>query len=126
MNIDTGKVTGSQSNDYLLYNEESMFHMTHRTSATSDKPPREVVFFETAAGGAVFSVGSTTWVVGALVGKKYKINVASDSKCATCLHRKGEMARVHGSLHTPAAQLDDYDDDASVKMENIERDQFAW
>ena len=90
--IATSKLAGGHSDDYLLFNEESMFPMTNTTGTTSDKIRSDLVFFETAAGGAVFSVGSMNWV-GALAWKNYENDVAQIT--ANALHefvRRGELA----------------------------------
>ena len=91
--IATSKLAGGHSDNYLLFNEESMFPMTNTTGTTSDKIRSDLVYFETATGGAVFSVGSMNWV-GALAWKNYENNVAQMT--ANVLHefiRRGEMNR---------------------------------
>lgn len=54
--IATSKIAGGCSDDYPLFNEESMFPMMNTTGTTSEKIRSDLVFFETAAGGAVFSM----------------------------------------------------------------------
>ena len=92
--IATSKLAGGHSDDYLLFNEETMFPMTNTTGTTSDKIRGDLVFFETATGGAVFSVGSMNWV-GALAWKKYENNIAQMT--GNALHEfieRGKRARA--------------------------------
>ena len=67
--------------------------MTNTTGTTSDKIRCDLVYYETAAGGAVFSVGSMNWV-GALAWKNYENNIPQMT--ANVLHefiRRGKMSR---------------------------------
>ena len=56
--IATTVLAGGHSDDYLLFNEETLFPMVNTTGSTSDKIRSDMVFFETPSHGAVFSVGS--------------------------------------------------------------------
>ncbi|KAK1149611.1 hypothetical protein N8T08_005160 [Aspergillus melleus] len=73
--VATTKLAGGHSDNYGLFNEEILFPMVNTTGTTSDKVRSDLVYYETAAGGAVFSVGSINWV-GALAWKNYENNVA--------------------------------------------------
>ena len=73
--VATTKLAGGHSDEYLLFNEETLFPMVNLTGRTSEKIRSDVVYFETSAGGAVFSVGSINWV-GALAWRGYENNVA--------------------------------------------------
>ena len=71
-----------------------MFPMTNTTGTTSDKIRSDLVFFETATGGAVFSVGSMNWV-GALAWKNFENNIAQMT--GNVLHEfieRGKRARA--------------------------------
>ena len=59
----------------MLFNEETLYPMVNLLGTTSDKIRSDVVFFKTASGGAVFSVGSINWV-GAMAWNAYANNVA--------------------------------------------------
>lgn len=89
--IAASKLAGGHSDEFLMFNEESMFPMTNATGTTSDKIRSDLVFYQTAAG---FSVGPMNWV-GALAWKNYENNIAQIT--ANALHeftRKGELAGV--------------------------------
>ncbi|KAL9583564.1 MAG: hypothetical protein Q9212_002635 [Teloschistes hypoglaucus] len=73
--VATTKLAGGHSDDYMLFNEETLFPMVNITGTTSDKIRSDIVFFETANKGAVFSVGSINWV-GALAWNAFQNNVA--------------------------------------------------
>ncbi|KAI4240624.1 MAG: hypothetical protein LQ352_007593 [Teloschistes flavicans] len=73
--VATSKLAGGHSNEYHLFNEETLFPMVNTTGTTSDKIRSDIVFFETAKKGAVFSVGSINWV-GALAWNTFNNNVA--------------------------------------------------
>lgn len=73
--VATTKLAGGHSDEYMLFNEETLFPMVNITGTTSDKIRSDIVFFETAKKGAVFSVGSINWV-GALAWNAFKNNVA--------------------------------------------------
>ena len=73
--IASTKLAGGHSDEYMLFNEETLYPMVNLTGTTSDKIRSDIVFFETPSGGAVFSVGSINWV-GALAWKAYDNNVA--------------------------------------------------
>ena len=55
--VATSKLAGDHSDDYHLFNEESMFPMIDTTGTTSVKIRSDLVFFATVTGGAVFLVG---------------------------------------------------------------------
>ncbi|KAL9019130.1 MAG: hypothetical protein Q9185_003604 [Variospora sp. 1 TL-2023] len=74
--VATTKLAGGHSDEYMLFNEETLFPMVDTTGTTSDKVRSDVVFFETPGGGAVFSVGSINWV-GALAWNTFDNNVAT-------------------------------------------------
>lgn len=46
---------------FALFNEEAMFPMINTTASVCDKVRSDMVYYETSAGGAVFSVGSINW-----------------------------------------------------------------
>ena len=46
---------------FALFNEEAMFPMINTTAPVCDKVRSDMVYYETSAGGAVFSVGSINW-----------------------------------------------------------------
>ena len=71
----TTKLAGGHSDEYLLFNEETLFPMLNTTGTTSDKIRSDMIYFETNSGGAVFSVGSINWV-GALAWNAFENNVA--------------------------------------------------
>ena len=71
----TTKLAGGHSDEYLLFNEETLFPMLNTTGTTSDKIRSDMIYFETASNGAVFSVGSINWV-GALAWNTFENNVA--------------------------------------------------
>ena len=73
--VATTKLAGGHSDDYMLFNEETLFPMVNLTGSTSDKVRSDIVFFETPSGGAVFSVGSINWV-SALAWNAFENNVA--------------------------------------------------
>ena len=73
--VATSKLAGGHSDEYMLFNEETLYPMVNTTGTTSDKIRSDIVFFETPSGGAVFSVGSINWV-GALAWKAFHNNVA--------------------------------------------------
>ncbi|KAL8966201.1 MAG: hypothetical protein Q9183_003477 [Haloplaca sp. 2 TL-2023] len=73
--VATTKLAGGHSDEYMLFNEETLYPMINTTGRTSDKVRSDIVFFETPSGGAVFSVGSINWV-GALAWKAFNNNVA--------------------------------------------------
>ncbi|KAA8642411.1 hypothetical protein EYZ11_009917 [Aspergillus tanneri] len=81
--VATTKLAGGHSDNYGLFNEEILFPMVNTTGTTSDKVRSDLVYFKTAAGGAVFAVGSINWV-GALAWKNYENNVADIT--ANALH----------------------------------------
>ena len=68
-------LAGGHGEDYMLFNEETLYPMVNLTGTKSEKVRSDVVFFDTPSGGAVFSVGSINWV-GALAWRNYKNNVA--------------------------------------------------
>ncbi|KAI4121359.1 MAG: hypothetical protein LQ341_007416, partial [Variospora aurantia] len=74
--VATTKLAGGHSDEYMLFNEETLFPMVDTTGTTSDKVRSDIVFFETPRGGAVFSVGSINWV-GALAWNTFDNNVAT-------------------------------------------------
>ena len=95
--IATTKQAGGHSDDFMLFNEESMFPMANVTGTTSDKVRSDLVYFETLAGGAVFSVGSMNWV-NAMAWKGYRNNVAQIT--ANVLHefiRRGKASQANGA-----------------------------
>lgn len=49
--IAASKLAGGHSDEFLMFNEESMFPMTNATGTTSDKIRSDLVFYQTAAGG---------------------------------------------------------------------------
>ncbi|OKL55643.1 hypothetical protein UA08_09126 [Talaromyces atroroseus] len=54
--------TSQQYDDsFGLFNEESMFPMVNTLGSNSDRVRSDLVYYETEAGGAVFSVGSINW-----------------------------------------------------------------
>ncbi|KAL8704648.1 MAG: hypothetical protein Q9201_002182 [Fulgogasparrea decipioides] len=73
--IATTKLAGGHSDEYMLFNEETLFPMVNITGTTSDKVRSDIVYFETPSGGAVFSVGSINWV-GALAWNAFDNSVA--------------------------------------------------
>ncbi|KAL8738890.1 MAG: hypothetical protein Q9181_000417 [Wetmoreana brouardii] len=73
--IATTKLAGGHSDEYMLFNEETLFPMVNITGTTSDKVRSDIVYFETPSGGAVFSVGSINWV-GALAWNVFDNSVA--------------------------------------------------
>ncbi|KAL8870668.1 MAG: hypothetical protein Q9174_003340 [Haloplaca sp. 1 TL-2023] len=73
--VGTTKLAGGHSDEYMLFNEETLYPMVNTTGTTSDKIRSDIVFFDTPSGGAVFSVGSINWV-GAMAWKAYDNNVA--------------------------------------------------
>lgn len=73
--VATTKLAGGHSDEYILFNEETLFPMINTTDTTSDKVRSDIVFFDTPSGGAVFSVGSINWV-GALAWNVFDNNVA--------------------------------------------------
>ncbi|KAL8720881.1 MAG: hypothetical protein Q9225_002326 [Loekoesia sp. 1 TL-2023] len=73
--VATTKLAGGHSDEYMLFNEETLFPMVNTTGSTSDKIRSDIIFFETPSGGAVFSVGSINWV-GALAWNTFDNNVA--------------------------------------------------
>lgn len=73
--IATTKLAGGHSDAYMLFNEETLYPMVNILGTTSDKIRSDVVFFRTASGGAVFSVGSINWV-GAMAWRRFENNVA--------------------------------------------------
>ncbi|KAL8649205.1 MAG: hypothetical protein Q9226_005669 [Calogaya cf. arnoldii] len=73
--IATTKLAGGHSDDYMLFNEETLYPMVDLHGTTSDKIRSDIVYFETPSKGAVFSVGSINWV-GALAWKAFNNNVA--------------------------------------------------
>ena len=81
--IATTKLAGGHSDEYTLFNEESGLPNINTTGTTSDRIRSDLVYFETASGGAVFSVGSICWA-GALAWKAYDNNVAQIT--ASVLH----------------------------------------
>jgi hypothetical protein len=58
-----------------LFNEDSMFPMVNTLGSTCDLVRSDLVYYDTAAGGAVFSVGSINWY-SSLAWDDYKNNVA--------------------------------------------------
>ncbi|KAL9011861.1 MAG: hypothetical protein Q9173_003336 [Seirophora scorigena] len=60
--VATTKLARGHSDQYMLFNEETLFPMVGTKGTTSEKIRSDVVYFETVGGGAVFSVGSTNWV----------------------------------------------------------------
>ncbi|KAI4176502.1 MAG: hypothetical protein LQ348_005992 [Seirophora lacunosa] len=73
--VATTKLAGGHSDQYMLFNEETLFPMVNTTGTTSEKIRSDVVYFETGGGGAVFSVGSINWV-GAMAWKGFENDVA--------------------------------------------------
>ena len=73
--IATTKLAGGHSDDYSLFNEETLYPMVNTTGTTSDKVRSDIVLFETPSGGAVFSVGSIGWV-GSMAWKAFDNDVA--------------------------------------------------
>lgn len=73
------KFAGGHSDDYMLFNEETLYPMVNLTGTTSDKVRSDLVYYETPGGGAVFSVGSINWV-GAMAWRNYENNVAKLTK----------------------------------------------
>ena len=69
------KFAGGHSDDYMLFNEETLYPMVNLTGTTSEKVRSDIVYHETDGGGAIFSVGSINWV-GAMAWKNYENNVA--------------------------------------------------
>lgn len=59
-----------------VFNEEIMFPMVNTLGTTCDKVRSDMVYYETSAGGAVFSVGSINWY-GSLGWEGYKNNCAA-------------------------------------------------
>lgn len=113
MIVATSKLAGDHSDDYHLFNEESIFPMIDTTGTTSVKIRSDLVFFETATRGAVFSVGSMNWA-GALAWKNHENNVARITANALheFVHRESRLVVGHRSIcferkgmtttHTPA------------------------
>ncbi|KAK3185587.1 hypothetical protein K4F52_005687 [Lecanicillium sp. MT-2017a] len=58
-----------------LFNEESMFPMVDTLGSTCDRVRSDITYYETAAGGGVFSVGSINWY-SSLAWGNYSNNVA--------------------------------------------------
>jgi hypothetical protein len=50
-----------RDNSFAVFNEEIMFPMVNTLGTTCDKVRSDMVYYETDAGGAVFSVGSINW-----------------------------------------------------------------
>ncbi|KAI4277269.1 MAG: hypothetical protein LQ337_001916 [Flavoplaca oasis] len=73
--IATTKLAGGHSDEYMLFNEETLYPMVNLHGTTSDKIRSDIVYFETPSEGAVFSVGSINWV-GALAWKAFDNNIA--------------------------------------------------
>ena len=73
--VATSKLAGGHWDGYHLLTEESTVLRANTTGTTSEKIRSDLVFFETATGGAVFSVGSMNWL-GALAWNNYESNVA--------------------------------------------------
>ncbi|KAL8819147.1 MAG: hypothetical protein Q9223_002350 [Gallowayella weberi] len=73
--VATSKLAGGHSDEYLLFNEETLYPMVNLTGTTSDKIRSDVLYFDTASGGAVFSVGSINWV-GAMAWNAFDNNIA--------------------------------------------------
>lgn len=59
-----------------LFNEESMFPMVDTLGSTCDRVRSDITYYETAAGGGVFSVGSINWYA-SLAWCNYSNNVAT-------------------------------------------------
>lgn len=66
--VATSKLAGGHSDNYALFNEETMFPMVNTLGSTSDKVRSDLVYYNTASGGAVFVVGSINWV-GSMAGR---------------------------------------------------------
>lgn len=81
--VATSKLAGGHSDNYALFNEEILFPMVNTLGTTSDKVRSDLVYFDTASGGAVFGVGSINWV-GSLAWKNYDNNAAQIT--ANALH----------------------------------------
>ena len=73
--IASSKWAGGHSDDYGLFPEECTFPVVNTLGTTSDMVRSDLVYFRTAAGGAVFAVGSISWV-GAMAWKNYENPVA--------------------------------------------------
>ncbi|KAL9628547.1 MAG: hypothetical protein Q9204_005821, partial [Flavoplaca sp. TL-2023a] len=73
--IATTKLAGGHSDEYMLFNEETLYPMVNLHGTASDKIRSDIVYFETPSEGAVFSVGSINWV-GALAWKSFDNNIA--------------------------------------------------
>lgn len=58
-----------------LFNEESMFPMINTLGSNCDRVRSDMTYYETAAGGGVFAVGSINWY-SSLAWNKYTNNVA--------------------------------------------------
>lgn len=92
--IATSKLAGGHSDDYVLFNGQSMFPMTNNTGTKSNHIRSDLFLFETASGGAVFSVGSMNWE-NALAWKKCGNNIAKIT--ANALHKfvcRGILAKA--------------------------------
>ncbi|KAL1876156.1 hypothetical protein Plec18167_005419 [Paecilomyces lecythidis] len=68
----------SQQHDdsFGLFNEDQMFPMVNTLGSNCDRVRSDMIYYETAAGGAVFSVGSINWY-SSLAWNRYDNNVAS-------------------------------------------------
>ena len=60
--IASSKRAGSHSDAYCLFSEELKFPMINTVGTISDKIRSDMIYYETRAGGAVFSVGSINGV----------------------------------------------------------------
>lgn len=69
-----GTSTG-HDDTFGVFNEEMMFPMVDTLGTTCDKVRSDMVYYETSAGGAVFSVGSINWY-GSVGWDAYKNNCA--------------------------------------------------
>ena len=73
--IATTKLAGGHSDEYMLFNEETLYPMVNLHGTNSEKIRSDMVYFETPSGGAVFSVGSINYV-GAMAWKAYDNDIA--------------------------------------------------
>ena len=94
--IATTKLAGGHSDDYMLFNEETLYPMVNTTGTTSDKIRSDIILFETPSGGAVFSVGSIDWV-GAMAWKAFDNDVARIT--ANTLHEFIRRCRSRTEKH---------------------------
>ncbi|QKX61390.1 uncharacterized protein TRUGW13939_08538 [Talaromyces rugulosus] len=86
--------TSLQHDDtFGLFNEDSMFPMVNTLGSNCDLVRSDLVYYDTAGGGAVFSVGSINWFC-SLAWDNYKNNVAKMTE--NVLREFVKRGRGHG------------------------------